>query len=65
MKELLTSPATLRVLLCILAPIVGMVPGVSLDQVTHILTINFDTALTGASAGAAGAFAVYAKFGKR
>lgn len=65
MKELLTSPATLRVLLYVLAPLLGMIPGVSLDQATHVLTINLDTALTGIGAGSAVAAGVYAKFGKR
>lgn len=65
MKEILTSPATLRVLFAILAPILGMIPGVSLDQATHILSINLDTALTGAGVGGAAAMGVYAKFGKK
>jgi len=65
MKDLLTSPATLRVLLYIIAPLLGMVPGVSLDQVTHVLTINLDTALAGIAAGSLAAGGVYAKFGKR
>lgn len=65
MKELLTSPATLRVLIYILAPVVGMIPGVSLDQVTHVLTIHLDTALTGIAVGGGVAGGVFAKFGKR
>ena len=65
MKEILTSPATLRVILYVIAPLLGMIPGVTLDQATHILTINLDTALTGIAAGGAVAGGVYAKFGKR
>lgn len=65
MKDLLTSPATLRVILYVLAPLLGMVPGVTLDQTTHILTINLDTALAGIAAGGVVAGGVYAKFGKR
>ena len=65
MKELLTAPATLRVVLYILAPLLGMIPGVTLDQATHVVTINLDTALAGIAAGSLAAGGVYAKFGKR
>lgn len=65
MKELLTSPATMRVILYVLAPLLGMIPGVSLDQTTHVLTIHLDTAVQGVGAGSLVAGAVYAKFGKR
>ena len=65
MKELLTAPATLRVVLYILAPLLSMIPGVTLDQATHVVTINLDAALGGIVSGAIIAGGVYAKFGKR
>ena len=63
MKELLTSPATLRVLLYILAPVLGMVPGVTLAG--HVVSIDLDMALAGIASGAIVAGGVFAKFGKR
>ena len=63
MKDLLTSPATLRVLIYLLAPLLGMVPGVTLTN--HILTIDLDAAMIGIAGGAVFAGGVFAKFGKR
>ena len=63
MKEILTSTATLRVLLYIIAPLLGMVPGVTM--VGHIVTIDLDAALLGIAGGSALAGGVYAKFGKK
>lgn len=65
LKEVLSSPGTLRVLLYVLAPLVGMLPGLALDQVTHVLTINLDTALAGIAAGVVGAGGVFTIWGKK
>ena len=63
LKEILTSPATLRVLFYLLAPIIGMIPGVTIAD--HILTINLDTALAGIAAGGMAGAGVFAAFGKK
>lgn len=63
MREILTSPATLRVLFYLLAPILGMMPGVSV--VGHIITINADLAFAGIAAGIVAGGGVFAAWGKK
>jgi hypothetical protein len=65
LKEILTSPATLRVLFYALAPVLGMVPGVTLDNVAGTITIDVQTALIGIAAGLGIGGSVFAKFGKK
>lgn len=65
MRELLTSPATLRVLFYLIAPLLGMVPGITVDQAAHTILINIDTALAGIGIGAAAGAGVFAMFGKK
>lgn len=65
LKEILTSPATLRVLFYALAPVMGMLPGVSLDQVAGTITIDVQTAMIGLLAGIGIGGGVFAKFGKK
>jgi hypothetical protein len=63
LREILTSPATLRVLLYAVAPLLGMVPGVTLDG--HVISIDLDTAMIGIAAGLAAGGGVFAAFGKK
>jgi len=65
MRELLTSPATLRVLLYLIAPVLGMLPGVTLDQDAGTILINIDTALAGLAAGMAAGGGIFAIWGKK
>jgi len=65
MQELLTSPATLRVLLYLIAPVLGMLPGVTLDQDAGTILINIDTALAGLAAGMAAGGGIFAIWGKK
>ena len=65
LKDILTSPATLRVLFYALAPVLAMVPGVTLDQAAHTVTINLDTVMIGLAAGLAAGGGVFAAFGKK
>ena len=65
MKEFFTSPATLRVLLYLLAPVLAMVPGITIDQVAGIITINISTALTGIAVGGGRGAGVFAAWGKK
>jgi hypothetical protein len=65
MRELLTSPATLRVLIYLIAPVLGMVPGVTIDQDAGTILLNINTALTGLAAGIAAGGGVFAIWGKK
>lgn len=40
MKEMLQSPATLRVLLYMLIPLLSTAPGITIDQATDLITID-------------------------
>jgi len=65
MRELLTSPATLRVLFYLIAPILGMIPGITVDQAAHTILIDINAALAGGGIGAAAGAGVFALFGKK
>jgi hypothetical protein len=65
MRELLTSPATLRVLLYLIAPVLAMVPGVSINEDAGTILININTALTGLAAGMAAGGGIFAIWGKK
>ena len=64
-REILTSPATIRVLLIMALPIVAMVPGVTVDPVTDLITINPHVTWPWLVGGMAAGFGVYAVFGKK
>ena len=64
MKELLASPATLRVALYMLLPLVATVPGVTVDPATDLITIDPHTVwpwLVGGFIAGGGIFAVWGK----
>lgn len=65
MKALITSPATLRVMLLLAAPILGAMPGVSIDPVTDFITIDPHTVWPWMVGAMGGAFGVYAVWGKK
>ena len=65
LKEILTSPATLRVLIYALAPVAAMLPGVTLDQAAGTLTVDLQTASLGLVAGLGIGGSIFAKFGKK
>lgn len=65
LKEILTSPATLRVILYVLAPLAAMVPGVTIDQAAGVITIDIQSAMLAVAAGATVSGGVFAMFGKK
>lgn len=65
LKELITSPATLRVILYLIAPLLGMIPGISINQDAGTILIDINTALAGVAAGMAAGGGVFAVWGKK
>jgi len=65
LNDLMTSPGTLRVLLYLVAPLLGMMPGITIDQDAHTILIQIDTALAGIAAGMAAGGTVFAVWGKK
>ena len=64
MKELLSSPATLRVALYMLLPLLATVPGVQVDPATDLITIDPHTVwpwLVGGIVAGGGIFAIWGK----
>lgn len=65
MLELVKSPATLRVLLYMLLPLVATVPGVTWDEASGLLTIDPMQALPWLVAGIAAGGGIFAVWGKK
>jgi hypothetical protein len=65
MKELLASPATLRVALYMLLPLVATVPGVTVDPVTDLITIDPHTVWPWLVGGFLAGGGIYAIWGKK
>jgi len=64
LKDIMTSPSTLRVLLYMLLPLVSMVPGIAVAPGTDIITIDPHAVwpwLVGGLALSGGIFAVWGK----
>lgn len=59
------NPVYLRIVAYMFLPMLGTVPGVTVDLAQGIITIDIDTLLAGIAAGAVGAGAIFAKWGKK
>lgn len=65
MLELLKSPATLRVILYMLIPLLSTMPGISVDPVTDLITIDPHTVWPFLVAGVAAGGSIFAIWGKK
>ena len=59
------NPTYLRVGFYLLAPMLASVPGVSVDMMAGVVTIDIDTLLGGIAIGIAAGAGVFAKWGKK
>jgi hypothetical protein len=59
------NPTYLRVGFYFLAPMLGSLPGVTVDLAQGLVTIDIDTAIAGIVAAAAASGWVFAKWGKK
>ena len=59
------NPVYIRLALYFIAPLIGMLPGVTYDAATHILQVNLDTAAVGLAGSALFTGAVFAKWGTK
>jgi hypothetical protein len=65
MLEIIKSPVTLRVLLYTVLPLLSVIPGVAVDPVTDVITIDPHQVWPYLVAGFASAFGVFAVWGKK
>jgi uncharacterized membrane protein len=54
-----------RVAVFMLAPLLGMLPGVEYDSLAKVITIDLEAAFIGAGAGAVAGAGVFAKWGNK
>lgn len=59
------NPVYFRVLLYFIAPLMGMLPGITYDAAAQVITINLETAAVGIAGAGAAVVAVFAKWGKK
>lgn len=59
------NPVYLRLASYIFLPMLGSLPGVTVDMVAGIITIDIDALLAGIAVGIAGSGAIFAKWGKK
>lgn len=59
------NPTYLRVLFYFVAPMLGTMPGVTVDMNAGTVLIDIDTALAGIAAAAAASGWIFAKWGKK
>ena len=59
------NPVYLRLVSYIFLPMIGTLPGVTVDMAQGIVTIDIDTLLAGIAAGIAGSGFIFAKWGKK
>lgn len=65
LQDTLKSPATLRVILFSVMPILASVPGVTIDPVTYLITIDPFTVWPWVVGGVFGSLAIFAVWGKK
>lgn len=59
------NPVYLRLASYIFLPMIGTLPGVTVDMAQGIVTIDIDTLLAGIAAGIAGSGFIFAKWGSK
>lgn len=59
------NPVYLRLASYIFLPMLGTLPGVTVDMAAGIVTIDIDTLLAGIAVGIAGSGAIFAKWGTK
>ena len=59
------NPVYIRVLLYFIAPLMGMLPGVTYDAAAQIITIDLETAAVGVAGAGVAVAAIFAKWGKK
>jgi hypothetical protein len=59
------NPVYIRVALYFIAPVLGLLPGVTFDAAAGLLTIDLETAAIGLAGSALFAAGVFGKWGKR
>jgi hypothetical protein len=59
------NPTYLRVGFYFFAPMLGSLPGVTVDMAAGLITIDIDTAIAGITAGALASGWVFGKWGKK
>ena len=65
LKELLHSPATLRVALYMLLPLLSTIPGIAVDPVTDLITIDPHTVWPFLVAGIVAGGGIFAVWGNK
>lgn len=59
------NPVYARLASYIFLPMLGTLPGVTVDMAAGIITVDIDTAIAGVGAGIAASGAIFAKWGKK
>ncbi len=59
------NPVYGRLAAYIFLPMLGTLPGVTVDMAQGIITVDIDTAIAGITAGVLGAGGIFAKWGKK
>ncbi len=59
------NPVYLRLASYVFLPMLGTLPGVTVDMTAGLVTIDIDTLLAGIGAGIVGSAAIFAKWGTK
>lgn len=59
------NPVYGRMAIYVFAPMLGTLPGVTVDMAAGLITIDIDTAIAGVAAGLAASGWVFSKWGKK